>query len=83
MKGIDADGHEVTLTSEQERITRLLLTWHRHGISVTLPSVGRGSGKTVIMHTLAWMILENIEAPPPLAGVASPGSETGKGDEAL
>lgn len=80
MKGVGADGREVTLTPLQERVVRGLLTWHRHGIQVTLPSMGRGSGKTVVMHTLAWMILENIEVPPPLAGVASAESDTGEGD---
>jgi hypothetical protein len=67
LKGIDADGREITLTADQEHAVRAMLTWHRHGMQVTIPPMGKQGGKTIVMHTVAWYTLENIEVPPPLA----------------
>lgn len=72
MKGWDASGETVRLAPEQERIVRTLLTWHRHGISVTLPRMGRGAGKTVIMRTVAHYILTNTPVDPPAPQPAAP-----------
>ena len=54
MIGCDAYGDECTLTAEQARIVRQLLYWEMTGETVILPTMGRGSGKTTIMNTVAW-----------------------------
>lgn len=70
MKGVDGQGRPCELTAQQEAVVRCLLAWHQDGIQAALPSMGKGSGKTVIMATVVHYLRggqEWTQASPPYA----------------
>jgi hypothetical protein len=70
VKGWDAHGREIELMPEQADIVTTLLSWHDSGKRCILPAVGRGAGKTVILHTVFRILQQRDEQAHPLVQVS-------------
>jgi hypothetical protein len=62
MIGKTADGWDIQLTSREEELTRLLLNWAQRGTMTILPEMGRQTGKSVIISTVAWYDSQQMSA---------------------
>lgn len=78
MRGWAPDGSELELTGQQAGMVRKVLTWTYGGRPVTLPTLGRGSGREVVLSTIAEYLRRGLSiSEPPRADPDPPSVRCG------